>query len=97
MAEGTAGVPGSEAVCGTELVLTLYSRAYCHLCEEMLQALEPLREELGFRIAVLDVDADAALEERFGERVPVLAHGARELGCCRLDTANVRAYLAGIR
>ena len=78
------------------VVLTLYSRAYCHLCHEMLAGLEPLREAFGFDLVVLDVDADSALEERFGELVPVLAHGERELARYRLDPAIVRAYLAGM-
>jgi thioredoxin reductase (NADPH) len=79
-----------------DVVLTLYSRAYCHLCEEMRAGLETLREALGFELRVLDVDADSELEERFGERVPVLAHGERELASCRLDAEIVRAYLAGM-
>lgn len=79
------------------LVLTVYRRTYCHLCEEMLAGLEPLRREFGFELLVLDVDADEALEQRYGERVPVLAHGDRELAQYRLDPAIVRAYLAAIR
>jgi glutaredoxin len=77
--------------------LTLYSRAYCHLCHDMLREAESLRQELGFEITVVDVDSDASLEERFGELVPVLAHGERELARYRLDQAALRAYLARIR
>ncbi|MEH6438160.1 glutaredoxin family protein, partial [Massilia sp. DD77] len=52
---------------------TLYSRVWCHLCEDMLAALKAL-EQPGrpFAITVLDVDADPALEARFDELVPVL-------------------------
>ncbi|MGH8745815.1 MAG: glutaredoxin family protein [Burkholderiales bacterium] len=52
--------------------LTLYGRTYCHLCEDMLHALEAVQDELQFTIQTVDVDADPSLEERFGERVPVL-------------------------
>ncbi|MGA7986732.1 MAG: glutaredoxin family protein [Burkholderiales bacterium] len=52
--------------------LTLYGRTYCHLCEDMLRALEPLQGELQFTVQTIDVDADPALEVRYGERVPVL-------------------------
>jgi len=38
------------------LRLTLYGRSYCHLCEEMLAALAPLRHEFGFAVDVVDVD-----------------------------------------
>jgi thiol-disulfide isomerase/thioredoxin len=52
--------------------LTLYGRAYCHLCEDMLRALEGLQDELQFTVQSVDVDTDPVLEARFGEWVPVL-------------------------
>jgi hypothetical protein len=69
----------------------LYSRRYCHLCEEMLAALRSL--DSGLAVEVVDVDADPALEARFGEDVPILMHGELELSRHRLDGARVRAYL----
>jgi len=72
---------------------TVYSRAYCHLCDDMLEALEALRGEAGFDFEAVDVDADPVLECRFGEFVPVLMHGERELARGRLDSSLVRAYL----
>jgi len=52
--------------------LTLYGRRYCHLCEDMERALGQLQDELGFSLEVVDIDRDAALESKYGERVPVL-------------------------
>lgn len=63
----------------------------------MLAALEPLRDEFGFAIDVVDVDSDAALEQRFGTLVPVLMHADTELCHYHLDAAKVRAYLVKIR
>ena len=77
-------------------VLTLYGRGYCHLCHDMEVALAPLQAEFRFALETVDVDADAALEERFGELVPVLMAGPRELCHYFLDEAAVRAYLAEI-
>ena len=77
--------------------LTLYGRRYCHLYEEMMVALAPLREEFGFDIDIVDVDAENALEERFGELVPVLMHAETELCHYHLDAAKVRDYLAKFR
>jgi len=83
--------------------LTLYGREYCHLCQDMLAALEILRGERGgdFELDVLDIDADPLLVERYDEFVPVLAAGtgenARELCRYFLDVAAVRAYLAEFR
>ena len=77
--------------------LTLMSRGYCHLCDDMEVALRPLAEEFGALITVLDVDADADLEARYDELVPVLLHGEKELCHYFLDEAKTREYLAGIR
>jgi thiol-disulfide isomerase/thioredoxin len=52
---------------------TLYSRSYCHLCDDLLQALLALQQPgERFDVAVIDVDADPALVARFDELVPVL-------------------------
>ena len=77
--------------------LTLLSRSYCHLCHDMEVALQPLLEEFGARINVLDVDADPALEAKYDEWVPVLLHGETELCHYFLDEPKTREYLAEIR
>jgi glutaredoxin len=78
--------------------LTLYSRNYCHLCEDMLAALDTLRGEFVFEVAVVDVDADPVLEARYDELVPVVA-GEDGVELCHyiLDVAIVREYLAGFQ
>lgn len=79
------------------VALTLYGRRYCHLCDDMAAALAPLATEHRLRIVFVDVDADPALDDRYGERVPVLAHGETELCHYFLDAERVRAYLSEIR
>ena len=77
--------------------LTLLSRTYCHLCHDMEVALAPLAAEFGAEVTVLDVDADDALEARWGELVPVLLHDDEALCHYFLDAAKVRDYLSQIR
>jgi thiol-disulfide isomerase/thioredoxin len=75
---------------------TLYSRSYCHLCDDMLVALNALQtERLRFAVEVVDVDADPALVARFDELVPVLFGDPGEPELCHyfLDTTAVRRYL----
>ena len=78
--------------------LTLLTRAYCHLCDDMRAALEPLARRHAAQIREIDVDADAALEARFGDAVPVLLSGDLDGGVelCRyvLDVPRVEAALA---
>ena len=76
------------------LKLTLLVRAYCHLCDEMREALAPLAVENGVTVELIDVDADPRLEARWGDKVPVLLAGSRELCHHRLDRAVVAAALA---
>ena len=75
---------------------TLYSRTWCHLCEDMLAAMRALEQPgQAFEIDVIDVDADPALEARFNELVPVLYGELDQPELCHyfLDDAAVRAYI----
>jgi glutaredoxin len=73
----------------------LYSREYCHLCHDMLAALEDLRGECDFEVEVIDIDADPALEAKYNDFVPVLEADGIELCHYFLDVAKVREYLSG--
>jgi hypothetical protein len=78
---------------------TVYSRSWCHLCEDMLTALRAFPIGEAHAIEVLDVDADAALLARYDELVPVLMAqrtGETEQQICHyhLDPAALQAYLA---
>ena len=74
--------------------LTLYGRAWCHLCEDMRAALKPLLAEFGAQLTVIDVDTDPLLEARYNELVPVLVCDGVELCHYYLDEAAVCAALA---
>ena len=74
--------------------LTLYSRAWCHLCEQMLDALRPLADAFGATVEVVDVDGDPELVARYDELVPVLVCNGVELCHYRLDSERVRGALA---
>ena len=76
---------------------TLYSRSYCHLCEDMLNALNALHTpEKPFTVEVIDVDADEKLVAKYDELVPVLYGDLNEPELCHyfLDEEKVRAVLS---
>jgi hypothetical protein len=79
----------------------MYSRSWCHLCEDMLAALRSsmARQGLPYSVDVVDVDADPALVARFDELVPLLYAEGAELCHYFLDEAALLAYLArlGVR
>ena len=81
---------------------TLYSRSYCHLCDDMLNGLHRLGNEFQFIVNVVDVDADERLAAKYDELVPVLIghHVATEFEqdefeLCHyfLDEPKIRAFL----
>lgn len=79
---------------------TLYSRSYCHLCDDMLNALRALLDcECGYVIEVLDVDGDEALVALYDELVPVLfgiKNGQPAVQLCHyfLDEAQVKKFIS---
>ena len=78
---------------------TLYSRTYCHLCDDMLAALRGLEIAGPISIAVVDVDADETLVAQYDELVPVLVASrngqpVQQLCYYFLDEVAVRAFIA---
>jgi len=76
----------------------IYSRSYCHLCEDLQHALEALCRGHDFSIEMVDIDEDMALVERYDELVPVLVGqkpGRPPVRLCHyfLDTPTVRQFL----
>ena len=81
----------------TELIL--YSRSYCHLCDDLLAALQgKFGERYAFKLTVVDVDLDETLIAKYDELVPVLVamkNGVSTQLCHYfLDEARVEGYLA---
>lgn len=80
----------------SDVRFTLYSRSYCHLCEDLHAALVALQDvDRRFVIDVIDVDADPALLARYDELVPVLFGDLAQPELCHyfLDLQAVRAYV----
>jgi hypothetical protein len=89
----------SASAAGSRVQLTLLTRAYCHLCDTMRDALMPIARRYGATVVEFDVDADPALEAAYGDLVPVLLHGNVAEGAvlCQfhLDPVRVADALAG--
>lgn len=76
---------------------TLYSRSYCHLCDEMLAQLQAHSGAYAFSVEVVDVDANPELLALYDELVPVLVgrkEGQAEQKICHyfLDEAALKAF-----
>ena len=70
-----------------EIVLTLYGREGCHLCEIMLHDLQKWQEHrsLSVKIDVVDIDSEDELIARYAARIPVLVADTTEVCQYYLD------------
>jgi glutaredoxin len=76
--------------------LTLYSRENCHLCEDMLDALEIYQEELGYCLTVYDIDDDEALVAKYNEHVPLVLLDEQEVMRYFFELATLKTALAEV-
>ena len=60
------------------ILLTVYGRDGCHLCEQAVDVIHSLAPEFNVRIREVDIESDDDLLARYLERIPVVAHGADE-------------------
>ncbi len=58
--------------------VVLYTRAGCHLCEDVWRFLAQEQQRLGFQLASVDVDASPDLTARYGLQVPVVTVNGKE-------------------
>jgi len=76
------------------VILTLYSRPGCHLCDEAREKILGLRSEgLRFELREVDIESDDRLLRRHLERIPVVALDGVEVSELVLDQGALRAKL----
>lgn len=75
-------------------VITVLGRPGCHLCDDALEELRPIAEDLGATIAEVDIDRDDALLLAHLERIPVVLVDGAEVCTLFVDSAAVRAALS---
>ena len=78
-------------------VLTVFGREDCHLCHDMITALQVIQPTNSFNLELVDIDRDANLEAKYGHLVPVLSANGEEICHYFLDRAALDAYFAKIR
>lgn len=76
----------------TRQLLTVYGRADCHLCQDMMNDLVSFRDSLDFELKFVDIDTDKQLVERYGEKVPVLLAAKQEICHYFLDKQALIEY-----
>jgi glutaredoxin len=74
----------------SQLVLTLYTRQHCHLCEQAKEAIMELKEEYSFMIEEIDIDQSDELTEKYGLMIPVLLLNGKEAGFGQINKNFIR-------
>lgn len=74
--------------------VTFYTREGCHLCDDARTVLDRVCADLGESYDEVDIDADPALREAYGEEVPVTLVDGRRHAIWRLDEQRLRTALA---
>ncbi len=74
--------------------LTLYSRSGCCLCEDMKAVLAEVESDLPFDLEEIDISAQAELEARFGQEIPVLFVNGRKAFKYRVTSGELRRRLS---
>ncbi len=61
--------------------LTVVSRSYCHLCDDLIAALSSSqrRHQIQLEMEIIDIDLRPDLEAQYGGKVPVLMDGKSEI------------------
>jgi len=79
--------------------LVVYSREECHLCQNMILALQNLQEQVSFDFQVIDIDSSPELVALYGEKIPVLVSPINNQEICHyfLDLAALDDYLDKFR
>jgi hypothetical protein len=71
--------------------LILYSRADCHLCDQVIVMLN----RAGIHWRLIDIDGDAALSAQYGLRIPVLRRpGTGQELCYPFDEERLERFAA---
>jgi hypothetical protein len=65
--------------------VTLYTKPDCCLCDEALEVIGRVRRDHPFELEKVNIDTDASLTARYGERIPVVLVDGVEQFVYRVD------------
>jgi glutaredoxin-like protein DUF836 len=77
------------------IILTLYSRQGCHLCDEMKAVVQRIvrTEHVPITVEEIDISTDPELEARYGLEIPVLLVDGRRVAKYRIDERALKRII----
>ena len=85
----TISIKNDSAALQSEKFI-VYGRADCHLCQQMILALEKLPEQVSLDYQVIDIDTDPELVTLYGEKIPVLVSPTQEVIWVKENEQNIK-------
>lgn len=70
-------------------LVTLYTRAGCHLCDAAKRVVEAARGRAEFDYQEVDIDSDEVLRRRYNDEVPVIAINGVKAFKYRVETQEL--------
>jgi glutaredoxin len=77
--------------------VVVLTRPGCHLCDQAVEVVAAVCAETGDEYAVLDVDSDPELQQRYTDQVPVTFVDGAQHDFWRVDPARLKAALLRTR
>ena len=75
------------------IVLTIYSRPGCHLCDEMKAVVLRAARSVPLTVEEIDISLDAELDERYGPEIPVLMVNGKKAAKYRVTEEELTRIL----
>ncbi|VAW81120.1 hypothetical protein MNBD_GAMMA12-3442 [hydrothermal vent metagenome] len=75
------------------VVLDIYIKQGCHLCEDLVLQLKEIAEHRPFQLNSIDITHDQELLATHGDNIPVLMHGTHEICHYFLDLQALKQVL----
>ena len=83
----------SETQPTSQLQVTFYTKAGCHLCEQAREMLDDIATEIEYELTEVDIRSDLALFEQYRYRIPVIIVNTTHTIEGRIDYSDlVRAF-----
>jgi hypothetical protein len=76
------------------VIVTLYTRTDCGICEEAEDHLRSLQRSIRFELRLVYIEDEPALHDSLGDKVPVVHVDGREVAYAPIDQAALAAALS---
>ena len=77
----------------TRVIVTLYTRDGCHLCDEAKAAIQPIIERRHAELREIDIDDDAESRAMYNDSIPVIFIEANFFARYRIDAQKFEKAL----